>query len=225
MFFENQVAIVSQDFAFADSLKESLQTENFIEKVVIKYSFSSAFVEDLTDLTILDYEILRIKGKDEILFSNHFHHGKLILLFSATDICNQTPASPCLLYDDFLIKPINYQELILRIKQLLPHDKFEDMLRYGNTSLHFSLGTLVTPKGTIELTSYQSKILHAFFEQPQHIISRAELMNINNAQNYDVSDRSIDVRISIIRKKLIAISSNLNIVSKRGCGYILTKSF
>ena len=175
MFFENKIAIVSQDFAFANSLKKSLQKENFIENVVIKYPFSNAFVEDLTDLTILDYEIFKLEGQDEIPFSNHFHHGKLIFLFSARDICNQTPTFPCLLYDDFLIKPVNYQELILRIKQLLPHEKSEDMLRYGNTALHCSLGTLVTSKGTIELTSYESKILHAFFEQPQHIISRAEL--------------------------------------------------
>ena len=110
------------------------------------------------------------------------------------------------------------------IKQLLTHEEREDMLWYGNTLLHFSLGTLTTPKGTIDLTSYESKILHAFFEHPQCIISRAELLNINNAQNYNVSDRSIDVRISIIRKKLIAISSNLSLLSRRGCGYILTIS-
>ena len=157
-------------------------------------------------------------------FSNQFHHGKFLFLFSSADIDNQASTSPRLFYDDFLIKPINYPELLLRIKQLLTHEGREDMLWYGNTLLHFSLGTLTTPKGTIDLTSYESKILHAFFEQPQHIISRAELLNINNAENYNVSDRSIDVRISIIRKKLIAISSNLSLLSRRGCGYILTIS-
>lgn len=144
--------------------------------------------------------------------------------FSSEDIDNQASTSPCPFFDDFLIKPINYPELLLRIKQLLTHEERKDMLWYGNTLLHFSLGTLTTPKGTIDLTSYESKILHAFFEHPQCIISRAELLNINNAQNYDVSDRSIDVRISIIRKKLIAISSNLSLLSRRGCGYILTIS-
>ena len=136
----------------------------------------------------------------QISFSNQFYHGKFLFLFSSADIDNQASTSPCPFFDDFLIKPINYPELLLRIKQLLTHEEREDMLWYGNTLLHFSLGTLTTPKGTIDLTSYESKILHAFFEHPQCIISRAELLNINNAQNYDVSDRSIDVRISIIRK-------------------------
>lgn len=224
MSFENRIAIVSQDFAFANNLKEFLQKEKLINDVIVKGSFSDAFFESLADLTILDYETFELEWHSQTPFSNQFHHGKFLFLFSSADIDNQTSTSPLLFYDDFLIKPINYRELLLRIKQLLTHEEREDMLWYGNTLLHFSLGTLTTPKGTIDLTSYESKILHTFFEQPQHIISRAELLNINNAENYDVSDRSIDVRISIIRKKLIAISSNLSLLSRRGCGYILTIS-
>lgn len=224
MSFESRIAIVSQDFAFANSLKESLQKEKSINDVIVKDAFSDASFESPTDLTILDYETFKLEWHGQIPFSNQLHHGKFLFLFSSADIDNQTSASPRLFYDDFLIKPINYPELLLRIQQLLTHEECEDMFRYGNTLLHCSLGTLTTPKRTIDLTSYESKILQAFFEQPQRIISRAELLNINNAQNYDVSDRSIDVRISIIRKKLIAISSNLSIISRRGCGYILTIS-
>lgn len=229
MSFENRIAIVSRDFAFANSLKEFLQKEKLLNDVIVKGSFSDAFFESPTDLTILDYETFELEWHGQISFSNQFYHGKFLFLFSSEDIDNQTSTSPRLFFDevffdDFLIKPINYPELLLRIKQLLTHEEREDMLWYGNTLLHFSLGTLTTPKGTIDLTSYESKILHAFFEHPQRIISRAELLNINNAQNYDVSDRSIDVRISIIRKKLIAISSNLSLLSRRGCGYILTIS-
>lgn len=162
-------------------------------------SFSDAFFESPTDLTILDYETFELEWHGQISFSNRFYHGKFLFLFSSADIDNQTSTSPRLFFDevffdDFLIKPINYPELLLRIKQLLTHEEREDMLWYGNTLLHFSLGTLTTPKGTIDLTSYESKILHAFFEHPQCIISRAELLNINNAQNYDVSDRSIGNR-------------------------------
>lgn len=229
MSFENRIAIVSRDFAFANNLKEFLQKEKFINDVTVKGSFSDAFFESPTDLTILDYETFELEWHGQISFSNQFHHGKFLFLFSSEDIDNQTSTSPRLFFDevffdDFLIKPINCPELLLRIKQLLTHEEREGMLWYGNTLLRFSLGTLTTPKGTIDLTSYESKILHAFFEHPQCIISRAELLNINNAQNYDVSDRSIDVRISIIRKKLIAISSNLSLLSRRGCGYILTIS-
>ena len=225
MSFENRIAIVSRDFAFANNLKEFLQKEKLLNDVIVKGSFSDAFFESPTDLTILDYETFELEWHGQISFSNQFYHGKFLFLFSSADIDNQASTSPRLFFDevffdDFLINP----ELLLRIKQLLTHEEREDMLWYGNTLLHFSLGTLTTPKGTIDLTSYESKILHAFFEHPQCIISRAELLNINNAQNYDVSDRSIDVRISIIRKKLIAISSNLSLLSRRGCGYILTIS-
>ena len=224
MSFENRIAIVSRDFAFANSLKEFLQKEKLLNDVIVKGSFSDAFFESPTDLTILDYETFELEWHGQISYSNQFYHGKFLFLFSSADIDNQASTSPCPFFDDFLIKLINYPELLLRIKQLLTHEERKDMLWYGNTLLHFSLGTLTTPKGTIDLTSYESKILHAFFEHPQCIISRAELLNINNAQNYDVSDRSIDVRISIIRKKLIAISSNLSLLSRRGCGYILTIS-
>lgn len=171
MSFENRIAIVSRDFAFANNLKEFLQKEKLLNDVIVKGSFSDAFFESPTDLTILDYETFELEWHGQISFSNQFYHGKFLFLFSSADIDNQASTSPCPFFDDFLIKPINYPELLLRIKQLLTHEEREDMLWYGNTLLHFSLGTLTTPKGTIDLTSYESKILHAFFEHPQRIIS------------------------------------------------------
>ena len=56
MSFENRIAIVSRDFAFANSLKEFLQKEKLLNDVIVKGSFSDAFFESPTDLTILDYE-------------------------------------------------------------------------------------------------------------------------------------------------------------------------
>ena len=52
MSFENRIAIVSQDFTFANSLKEFLQKEKLINDVIVKGSFSDAFIESPTDLTI-----------------------------------------------------------------------------------------------------------------------------------------------------------------------------
>lgn len=138
MSFENRIAIVSRDFAFANSLKEVLQKEKLIHDVTVKGSFSDAFIESPTDLIILDYETFELEWHGQISFSNQFHHGKFLFLFSSEDIDNQASTSPRLFFDDFLIKPINYPELLLRIKQLLTHEEREDMLWCGNTLLHFS---------------------------------------------------------------------------------------
>jgi len=81
MSFENRIAIVSQDFTFANSLKEFLQKEELINDVIVKGSFSDAFIESPTDLTILDYETFELEWHGQISFSNQFHHGKIFISF------------------------------------------------------------------------------------------------------------------------------------------------
>lgn len=72
MSFENRIAIVSRDFAFANSLKEFLQKEKLINDVIVKGSFSDAFIESPTDLTILDYETFELEWHGQIFFQISF---------------------------------------------------------------------------------------------------------------------------------------------------------
>lgn len=81
MSFENRIAIVSRDFAFANNLKEFLQKEKLLNDVIVKGSFSDAFFESPTDLTILDYETFELEWHGQISFSNQFYHGKFLFLF------------------------------------------------------------------------------------------------------------------------------------------------
>ena len=131
MSFENRIAIVSRDFAFANNLKEFLQKEKLLNDVIVKGSFSDAFFESPTDLTILDYETFELEWHGQISFSNQFHHGKFLFLFSSEDIDNQASTSPRLFIHDNQIKPIKNPELIHRNNKLLTHEEREDMLWCG----------------------------------------------------------------------------------------------
>ena len=88
MSFENRIAIVSRDFAFANNLKEFLQKEKLLNDVIVKGSFSDAFFESPTDLTILDYETFELEWHGQISFSNQFYHADTTSLSKLTPACH-----------------------------------------------------------------------------------------------------------------------------------------
>ena len=135
--------------------------------------------------------------------------------------------------DDYVTKPFSLRELLARIravlrrKQALPASTKAGggprLYRFGNWELNARTRKLGDPAGApITLTKGEYALLVAFLELPQRILTREQLLQATRVHE-DIFDRSIDVQILRLRRKLeVDPSAPQLIKTERGSGYIFS---
>lgn len=132
--------------------------------------------------------------------------------------------------DDYLAKPFSTRELIARIGAVLRRGGSEDdrtnnqrMLSFEGWTLSLSRHELRSPEGAlVDLTGAEFDLLATFLGQPQRVIGRQRLIELSRTRLSDSSDRSIDVLVSRLRRKLSNSSGQAPIATVRGIGYMFT---
>ena len=134
--------------------------------------------------------------------------------------------------DDYLAKPFSTRELIARIGAVLRRrgGQFEESKASSRNELTFegwSLSTarreLRSPSGAlVDLTGAEFDLLSVFLGQPQRVIGRERLIELSRARLADSSDRSVDVLVSRLRRKLSTADQAAPIKTVRGVGYIFS---
>lgn len=131
--------------------------------------------------------------------------------------------------DDYLAKPFNTRELIARIRAVLRRGPMSEMdnpghkgeVRFEGWTINLSRRELRSPTGAIvDLTGAEFDLLGTFIDQPQRVIGRERLIELSRTRVGDSSDRSIDVLVSRLRRKITAAGGKPPIVTVRGVGYM-----
>lgn len=109
--------------------------------------------------------------------------------------------------DDYVIKPVEPRVLLARIRALLrrvskAEQTEEEELAFGNLSIHCDSRNVTLGGEPVNLSTHEYDLLLLFAREPSQIMSRELLFNTIYARPYDGLDRTIDVRISQLRKKL-----------------------
>ncbi|MFS4457733.1 response regulator transcription factor [Bdellovibrio sp. HCB2-146] len=127
--------------------------------------------------------------------------------------------------NDYMRKPFSPRELIMRIKNQLTEKKASlEILRFGGLSLIINQQILKNGDQMIPLNRRELEILSAFFEHPEVIISRDQLIN-RLSSGEEIFDRTVDSHISHIRSKLLKNGiANVRINSVYGQGYRMEKA-
>jgi DNA-binding response OmpR family regulator len=132
--------------------------------------------------------------------------------------------------DDYLAKPFSTRELVARIRAVLRRGTLERPDRedrqseahFDGWTVNFPRRELRAPSGaTIDLTGAEFDLLASFIAQPQRVIARERLIELSRSRLGDSSDRSIDVLVSRLRRKLSGEGREAPIVTVRGIGYML----
>ena len=133
--------------------------------------------------------------------------------------------------DDYLTKPFNLRELLARVRAVLrraqvdhapaPADGKGTKYRFAGWELNLRLRRLTSPTGDpVSLSSGEFSLLTAFVRAPQQVLSREQLLAATRVHD-DVYDRSVDVQILRLRRKLEADPSTPGLIrTERGAGYI-----
>jgi two-component system OmpR family response regulator len=134
--------------------------------------------------------------------------------------------------DDYLAKPFDARELLARIRALLRRatrptlsaGEHHPSLLFGNWRLNLAKRELRSPNMTlVPLSSGEFELLLAFLEHPQRLLTREQLIDYARGSGHEVFDRSIDVQISRIRRKIEVNARSPEIIrTVRNAGYIFT---
>jgi len=135
--------------------------------------------------------------------------------------------------DDYITKPFSPRELLARVRAVLRRYKvLQDILpardekrrayRFGGWELNLRTRRLMSPHGErIELTNGEFSLLQAFCAAPRRILSRDQLLELSRLNRAEVYDRSIDVQILRLRRKIEPKPSHPEYIkTERGAGYM-----
>lgn len=130
--------------------------------------------------------------------------------------------------DDYLPKPFNPQELIARIRAILRRSSqqaaYRPRIRVGDILLDPASREAWVGKRRINLTSVQYTLLEVLTREAGHIVARERLNELVLGRRLSPFDRSIDVHVSNLRKKLGDRPEGERIKAVRGAGYLFVGS-
>lgn len=138
--------------------------------------------------------------------------------------------------DDYVAKPFSPRELVARIKAVLwraghsykgPfHDRRSDSFRFSDFVINIGARSLEDGNGdAIELSSGEFDLLVAFVRNPQCTLSRDQLLDLTHGRPLEPFDRSVDVQVSRLRRKIETNPGNPTLIKTvRGIGYTFAPS-
>jgi len=131
--------------------------------------------------------------------------------------------------DDYITKPFSPREVVARVKAVLRRSEDRQPLRSSQKEIIFetlkmdlSRYEVFVDDVEVKLTNTEFKILQCLIEKPGHVFNRSQLIDFALGKDVSVVDRTIDVHITNLRKKLGAIGSQIE--SIRGVGYRIKES-
>lgn len=132
--------------------------------------------------------------------------------------------------DDYIPKPVSTRELLARVRAVLRRGRLEapdrardEKARFAGWEVDLRRRAVFSPSGaSIELTGAEFDLLASFIGSPQRVLGRDRLIELSRVRLGDSSDRSIDVLVSRLRRKLSSAGQAAPITTVRGVGYMLT---
>ena len=180
------------------------------------------------DLMVLDLMLPEIDGM-KVLQNIRLSHPNLpVIIVSARDTSTDRIQGLKTGADDYLVKPFNVEELVLRINKLIDrqidaNQVKQDIYKFGECEINFDEYMIKTSKGHFKMTKKESLLLRLFIDHPNAVISREQMLK--NVWGYDVfpSTRTIDNFILSLRKYFETDLKNpKHFHSIRGVGYKFT---
>ena len=129
-----------------------------------------------------------------------------ILFISARDDLPSKKKGFDLGIDDYMVKPIDFSELLMRVRELLRRANIEESRKIviGDTALDADVRTIIVGGDEIPVTTREFNILHKLLSYPNHTFSRSQLMDEFWGVESDTGLRAMDVYITKLRDKFSA---------------------
>lgn len=210
---KEHVLIVDDDDALRSLLEQYLTGNGFAVSLAANGAVMDEVLQTVhPDLVILD---LMMPGEDGLSIARRLRastHLPIIMLSARGEDIDRIVGLE-VGADDYLAKPFNPRELLARIRAVLRRKQdtaaseqaaAENVMRFGEFELDLDAQRLTKAGAEINLTSAEFSILQIFTSHPNRVLSRDQLMDMLKGYDRDPFDRSIDVRVTRLRRKIEA---------------------
>ncbi|HEX9433709.1 MAG TPA: response regulator [Burkholderiales bacterium] len=229
------VLAIDDDPAMRQLVAEYLGKNDLqVTTVATGAEMAQALAERAIDLVVLD---LRLASEDGMQLARRLREESevpIIIVTGKQDEADRVMGLE-LGADDYITKPFSERELLARIRavlrrhriarELLP-SKTDRRRAYRFLGWEFNLGRrrLISPDGSsVELTLGEYNLLQAFCAAPQRVLSREQLLDLSRLNGAEVYDRSVDVQILRLRRKIEPDPARPQYIrTERGAGYVFS---
>lgn len=148
-----------------------------------------------------------------------------ILMFTAKETIEDKKIGFSAGADDYLVKPVDMDEMLIRVSALLRRAKIaqEKKIVIGDTVLDYNNQSIIQNGNNIELARKEFQILFKLLSNPNRIFTRTQIMDEIWGLSVESDERTVDVHIKRIREKIPDVKS-FDIVTVRGLGYKAVKN-
>ena len=223
----NRLLIIDDDSALTQMLEEYLQQHEFAIKIANHPQVGIDLLQsDSFDLLLLDVMMPDKDGFQVLAEIRRFSSVPVIMLTAKGEDYDRILGLE-LGADDYLPKPFNHRELVARIKALLRRINMSDTqqvaddLHLHNIHLSHKNRQVKVGQNSLELTATEFHLLAYLMQQPGVLSSKEDLSKQVLGRNLCQFDRSLDMHVSNVRRKLAQHGVNNIIQTVRGAGYIL----
>tara|TARA_B100000029_G_scaffold240605_1_gene237776 strand:- start:4573 stop:5250 length:678 start_codon:yes stop_codon:yes gene_type:complete len=219
--FEAHILVVDDDEGIRDLVRQYLTQNNFLVTTAKSAEDAQNKIKFIKfDLIVLD---IMMPGKSGLEFTeyNKNHLNTPIILLTAKGEASERISGLEVGADDYLSKPFEPKELILRIKNILNKTKIRSINRvveFGNVKIDLKKSLIINNNIEHKINSTEKSILEQMINSPGKIFSREDIGLIINVEK----ERSVDVIITRLRKKIEKDPKNSKYLQTvRGEGYVL----
>ena len=229
------VLIVEDDPEVREMMGEYLGTHGYrVTLCANGEAMRKAVAESVPQVVLLD---LNLPGEDGLSLARWLrgnHDVAIIMVTAAAEVVDRVVGLE-VGADDYLAKPFDPRELRARLKSVLRRAGAASKPAKAAPGRHIKVGTctldldthqLLDAKGEeLPLTSMEFDLLRVFAERPNQVLSRDQLLTHTRNREWEPFDRSIDIRIARLRKKIEADPEKPRVIKTvRGAGYIFLPS-
>lgn len=215
------ILVVEDDMTLNKMISAKLKKENY----QVFSSFDGQQALDIMDKNHIDLIISDImmpnkNGYELVKELRNASYMLPILMVTAKDQMEDMEKGFMVGSDDYMIKPINMKEMVLRVKALLRRAQIanEKKIIVGNTILDYDALTVNTDTESYDMPPKEFYLLFKLLSNPNKIFTRYELMDEIWGMENDINDRTVDSHIKKLRRKFEK-SNDFEIVTVRGLGY------
>ena len=227
------VLAIDDDPAMRELIADYLgENELRVTAVATGAEMDKVLAEQAIDVVVLD---LRLAGEDGMQLAKKLRETSeipIIIVSGRKDEADRVMGLE-LGADDYITKPFSSRELLARVravlrryqtaKEVLPaRNEKRRAYRFAEWELNLRTRRLTGAGGTrVDLTNGEFSLLEAFCAAPQRVLSREQLLDLSRLHNAEVYDRSIDVQILRLRRKIETDPSQPEYIkTERGAGYV-----
>jgi len=225
------ILIVDDDARLCRALARYLRQESFrVETAQSAEQMRQALTGMPPDLVILD---LMLPDEDGFNLARELRatsDSAIVMLTGKADTVDKVVGLE-LGADDYITKPFEPRELLARVRSVLRRVSSREsdrpvgsIVRFGGWRLDLTAYELTDPEGRpVNLTAHEFKLLTALIEHHHQVVTRSEVLNLFTHREWTPYDRSVDVLVAKLRKKLGEDSQQASLIKTiRGVGYMLT---